>query len=126
MKNRIHYIVSDARTLPSKNKLFDFIFCSSVLEHLSQGDILSTLKGFERICRGTIQLDVPNENRIIGIARKVLSILGFYKRAEAETYELCHHFRFLVNDLQKYEIYRRYRKDGKDRTDRTDQRSRRD
>lgn len=102
VKNRIHYVVGDARNLPFKNKSFDFVFCSSVLEHLSQGDILSALKGFERICKGTIQLDVPNENRIIGIARKFLSILGLYKRyAEAQTYELCHHSRFVVNDWKK-------------------------
>ena len=102
MKNEVHCIVGDARNLPFKNKSFDFVFCSQVLEHLGQGDILSTLKGFERICKGTMQLDVPNENRITGIPRKVLSILGFYKTGETETYELCHHSKFLVNGLKKF------------------------
>jgi len=102
VKNKIHYIVGDARNLPFKNKSFDFVFCSQVLEHLGQGDVLSTLKGFERICKGTMQLDVPTENRIVGIPRKFLSILGFYKTGGRETYELCHHSKFSVNDLKEF------------------------
>jgi|GEM_PF-3832105 len=102
VKNKVYYIVADVRNLPLKNNSFDFVFCSQVLEHLGQRYISSTLKEFERICKGTIQLDVPNESRIAGIPRRFLSILGFYETAERETYELHHHSKFSVNDLKEF------------------------
>ena len=51
-------VVCDAHHLPFKDKCFSLVHASHVIEHLKYP--LDAVKEFERVCRGTVIIKVPN------------------------------------------------------------------
>jgi len=95
-------VVSDIRYLPFPDSLFDFIVCSSVIEHLYEEDVLSTLDSLKLLTRGRLQIDVPNEDGIISDLRKLLTRLGVYATGSSEDLALEHHSQFSPERLKGY------------------------
>lgn len=53
------YIVCDVREMPFKDKTFDIVLCSQVLEHLLKKDALKVLKKLEKIARCQVIVATP-------------------------------------------------------------------
>src|SRR3989344_6145451 len=70
------FAVSDATCLPFKNKSFDKVFCSEVIEHLpEQSDVRKSIKEMYRVLNpgGFAIISTPNENSLVGLTRYALS-----------------------------------------------------
>ena len=87
-------VVADLRRLPFPDGLFDFVFCSNVIEHLSEEDVRSTLESLEALTRGILQIDVPNETGAIWRLRKALTAASVYDIGIFEDSALMHGSQF--------------------------------
>lgn len=102
--SKLHFIISDVVHLPFKKKCVDFVFCSSVLEHLDKKVTYDVVKNFSKTCKKVVLMDVPNDSSyIVLLFRDFFTKMGFYRgRIENITDEkLEHHSQFSVSDLEK-------------------------
>lgn len=100
--SKLHVIIADITNLPFKEKCVDVVFCSSVLEHLNNEQILNVVNNFSNICKSIILVDVPNDsNKLVLIFRDIFEKMGFYRgRIEnASDEKLHHHSKFSEGDL---------------------------
>ena len=54
-------ILADARHMPFRNKSFDIIIASEILEHLEQKDGKNFLNNIDELCREVAIISTPNE-----------------------------------------------------------------
>jgi uncharacterized protein YbaR (Trm112 family) len=100
--SKLHVMIADITSLPFKEKCVEVVFCSNVLEHLNNEQILNVVNNFSNICKSVILVDVPNEsNKLVFIFRAIFEKMGFYRgRIENPSDEkLHHHSKFGVSDL---------------------------
>jgi ubiquinone/menaquinone biosynthesis C-methylase UbiE/uncharacterized protein YbaR (Trm112 family) len=106
-RDSIYFVVADANKLPFRDNIFDFTFCSSVLEHFEQVNLEKILEGFERVTkpRGLIQVDTPNYSKFMEALIDFLIKIKFYElsqKTDRETKELYHHSKITVTLLKAY------------------------
>ena len=103
-RHNLFCVVANATNLPFKHRTFDFVFCSSVLEHLEFKHFAPTIITFERICKdgGAILIDVPNESKIINTLRAVPRFFKLYPSQRMKLYSLLHRSKFKISDLEKH------------------------
>jgi len=65
-KHRVYddLVLSDTSRLPFRNKSFDMILASEVIEHLTKDQALKFLEEIERVCKRRIILTTPNGQRL--------------------------------------------------------------
>jgi SAM-dependent methyltransferase len=71
-------IVADASRLPFKDKSFDFVINSHVLEHL--WDPIGAIIEWKRVARKYIYIIVPNKEQTFDINKPLTPIADLYKR----------------------------------------------
>jgi ubiquinone/menaquinone biosynthesis C-methylase UbiE len=78
-----NFVVADAHNLPFKNRCFELVFSTDVLEHLSKP--LQALKEIYRVSQRKIYLCTPNKLCPVDMS-KVASWFGTHKRPPIEKY----------------------------------------
>lgn len=100
--SKLHVMIADVTCLPFKEKCMDVVFCSSVLEHLNNEQILNVVTNFSNISKSVVLVDVPNDsNKLVLIFRAIFEKMGFYRgRIQNASDEKLHHSsKFSVGDL---------------------------
>lgn len=69
---KINLVLGDTIFLPFKDKVFDFILCSNVMEHIQDNEVKKAIHEFERVSKGVIQIDVPNSAFLPELLRRIL------------------------------------------------------
>jgi uncharacterized protein YbaR (Trm112 family) len=103
--NEALLVVADITNLPFKENIFDFVFASSIIEHLKSNEIENTLRDLENVTsnNGIVQIDLPNSSNSIESLHAMLSFFGVYNSRiiAKENPELMHHSFFISKDLTK-------------------------
>jgi len=55
----VHFVLGDLRSLPFKEGVFDFVLCSSVLEHLYEDGARKAIHELERVTNGRLKSTCP-------------------------------------------------------------------
>jgi SAM-dependent methyltransferase len=97
--NLENFILADlnSRGLPYKDKVFDAVNCSAVLEHLFYP--LELLKEIKRVLKddGVLLISLPNDR---GLNRIVLDLLTNIRSYEDSIYD--HHWRFSITSARDF------------------------
>lgn len=92
--HRVMGVVADAACLPFPPDTFDFVFCSSMLEHLPPADLDRAVESFKALSRGKVLVDVPNESGAVARLRRTLHRRGVFEDREYRDEALDHHVMF--------------------------------
>jgi len=79
-KGQKSLILGDVRYLPFRERIFDFVLCSEVIEHIEEYEGKKAMRELERVAGGRIEVDTPNS----GFWPELLRFLVFrkpYKRS---------------------------------------------
>lgn len=99
---RVMGVVADAAMLPFATGSFDFVLCSSMLEHLPPGDVGRAVASLRGLARGTLLVDVPNENGLVVRLRRALHERGVFDDTRYEDEVLDHHVFFSPRSLRAH------------------------
>lgn len=102
-----YFLVADARDIPLRNNILDFVFCGNVLEHFPQSESDTIIKFFiNDLSPRYIIVEVPNDsNHLVAFIRNFV-----YSRAMKEAKkniihsEEDHHRIFTIHDLKKFDF----------------------
>jgi SAM-dependent methyltransferase len=72
LDKKLHLVLGDVRFLPFRNGCFDFVLCSSVIEHMEEKDANGVFEEIHRIVDGIIEVEVPNRNRLFKLLTRIL------------------------------------------------------
>jgi len=99
-KDKNYLILGDIRFLPFRDRIFDFILCSQVIEHLQEHEARKAIRELERVARGRVQVDMPNQ----GFLPKFLRLLIFREPRKrplpTDLYPLLHHSSWTKKKLE--------------------------
>jgi SAM-dependent methyltransferase len=100
-KNKnVFLILGDVRFLPFKDRVFDFILCSQVIEHLSEYDARKAIRELERVARGLIIVDTPNVSFIPEFVRKIIYGKSSNLNSSLNPSPLYHHSIWTIKKLK--------------------------
>ena len=85
-RHLISIVLADVRKLPYRNRIFDFVWSSEVIEHLTEEDGRNLLLEFKRVGKGKIVITTPNYN----IFSRIVKTAIYPKRLKSD----LKHFHF--------------------------------
>jgi ubiquinone/menaquinone biosynthesis C-methylase UbiE len=99
-KRRVSLILGDIRYLPFIDKIFDFILCSQVIEHLQGEYEKKAICELERVSKGRIQIDIPNTGFLPELQRHILFKESCKDISSPNASPLYHHSVWTVKKLK--------------------------
>lgn len=75
--------MGDIKFLPFRSRIFGFILCSQVIEHLNKEDAQKTFREFERLAQRIIVIDTPNASFTQTILRKIFVPNWRYQKTQS-------------------------------------------
>ena len=104
----MYFVVGDAQNLPFADRIFDFVYCSEVLEHLLDAE--QGLDEIHRVLqpRGEAVLTVPNEEECVLCPDEHISSFSYYtfKTAVSERFEIMLEKGLYLNSIDPRDLIR--------------------
>lgn len=99
---RRFFIIADVNDFPFQKGLYNFIFCSQVLEHLNNRNSDLLIKRMKESTRDSLLVDTPNDSNFFSVfVKRILYGGKSHKRGD---YHLDHHRKFGIEDLKKHHL----------------------
>ncbi|MFH1150538.1 MAG: methyltransferase domain-containing protein [Actinomycetota bacterium] len=95
--------VVEAAHLPFPQGVFDFAFCSSMLEHLPTEDVRPAIAALKRVSRDRLQVDIPNASAFAERFHSLMRRLGVFTSDRYEDDSLMHTEQMLDTDVLRGE-----------------------
>ncbi|MBU1942992.1 MAG: methyltransferase domain-containing protein [Actinobacteria bacterium] len=95
--------VVEAAHLPFPESLFDFTFCSSMLEHLPADEVLPAIAAMKRVSRDRLQVDIPNASAFAERFHSLMRRLGVFTSDRYEDSSLMHTEQMLDTEVLRRE-----------------------
>lgn len=98
---RVTGVVADARVLPFPPCSFDFVFCSEVIEHLDQFEVIPALAEMKSTANEHVCIDTINPSSFLETIRRLLVYFGVFGGKDFEDEALMHHSEVTARILRR-------------------------
>lgn len=105
---KVSLVLGAVRFLPFRDRAFNFILCSSAIEHLQEDDTKKAICELERSAKGRIQIDVPNTGFLPELLRHILFKESCKDISSSKASPLYHHSVWTIKKIKG----RRFRGEG--------------